>query len=145
MKTVLILTFLPLVCFSSRLLFSCCVLQISAYPWLLGWLCIHHLWLVGPARGHTTDGVVEMGRGAAAQAGQAVLGWGGWRLFLQRSQRQHCPAATQRGWDGHLNRLTLSGILDNSEEWELKGEVCLPSELESWFLSQRTLWLCNQN
>lgn len=33
--------------------------------------------------------------------------------------------------DGHLNRVTLSGILDNSEEWEFKGEVFLPSELES--------------
>lgn len=72
MKTVLILALLPLLLFPSP--FSRRILQISAYLRLPGRLCLHHLWLAGPVRGHAADGVVAVGRGAAAQAGRAVLG-----------------------------------------------------------------------
>lgn len=75
-----------------------CVLQISADLWLPRWLCLHHLWLVGPVWGHAARWVAAVGWGAAAQAGRVVLGWSGWRLLLQWSQWQHSTAAAEGGW-----------------------------------------------
>lgn len=88
MKTVLILTFLPLVCFPP---------QISAHPRLPGRLRLRGVRFAGPARGHAADPVAEPGRGAAAQAGPALLGRRGRRLLLQPPRRRRRPAATQGG------------------------------------------------
>lgn len=132
MKTVLILTFLPLVCFSSHLPLSCCVLR--SQP-ISGFLDDYAFIIYGLLDLYEATLQTEWLRWAEElQLRQDKLFWdetGGGYFCSDPSDSTVLLQLKEGESDKLLHRFTLAGIQDSSEEWEFKGYIFDPSELES--------------